>query len=148
VTLRTRPGTAQALNNHEAVPDDREIYLVEPSLWSALDGESTVSPRLLITAQTKQGTIFLWPVRLPGPDGRLDDWNRSAMEAAALATKTWERVQSNMGLGAYDVFTATGNWDEPEWDLPSFNEVLKVAFKDRFINDINHPVLRRLRGES
>jgi len=25
--------------------------------------------------------------------------------------------------------------------------LLKVAFKDRFINDLNHPVLRRLRGE-
>ena len=69
--------------------DDREIYLIEPSLWSALDGESTISPRLLITSQTKQGTIFLWPIRLPVSDGRLDDWNRSAMEAATLATGTW-----------------------------------------------------------
>jgi hypothetical protein len=128
--------------------DDREIYLIEPSLWSALDGEGTVSPRLLITSQTKQGTIFLWPIRLPGPDGRLDDWNRSAMEAATLASKTWVRVQSNMGLGAYDVFSATGNWDEPEWEVPAFNEILKIAFKDKFITDQDHPVLRRLRGES
>lgn len=128
--------------------DDREIYLIEPALWAALDGESTVSPRLLITSQTKQGTIFLWPIRLPGPDGRLDDWNRSAMEAATLATTTWVRVQSNMSLGAYEVFKANGIGDEPEWDLPSFSEVLKIAFKDKLINDINHPVLRRLRGES
>jgi len=127
--------------------EDREIYLIEPSLWAALDGESTVSPRLLITSQTKQGTIFLWPIRLPGPDGRLDDWNRSAMEAATLATASWVRVQSNMGLGAYDAFKAAIG-DEPEWELPSFSEVLKIAFKDKIINDINHPVLRRLRGES
>jgi hypothetical protein len=128
--------------------DDREIYLIEPTLWAALDGESTVSPRLLITSQTKQGTIFLWPIRLPGPDGRLDDWNRSAMEAATLATTSWVRVQSNMSLGAYDVFKATAIGDEPEWDLPSFSEVLKIAFKDKFITDQDHPVLRRLRGES
>jgi hypothetical protein len=128
--------------------EDREIYLIEPTLWAALDGESTVSPRLLITSQTKQGTIFLWPIRLPGPDGRLDDWNRSSVEAATLATTSWVRVQSNMALGAYDVFKASSIVDDPEWDLPSFSEVLKIAFKDKLINDINHPVLRRLRGES
>jgi hypothetical protein len=147
--VRTHPDPAFRIETLVLeLKDDREIYLVEPVLWSALDGESTVSPRLLITSQTKQGTIFLWPIRLPGADGRLDDWNRSALEAATLAAKTWVRVQSNMALGAYDVFTATGNWDEPEWDLPSFGEVLKIAFKDRLINGLDHPVLRRLRGES
>jgi hypothetical protein len=128
--------------------EDREIYLVDPALWDSLQGESTVSPRLLITSQTRQGTIFLWPIRLPGPDGRLDDWNRSAMDASARATTSWVRVQSNMALGAYEVYMATGDWGEPEWDLPSFTEVLAIAFKDKLIDDINHPVLRRLRGES
>ena len=27
------------------------------------------------------------------------------------------------------------------------NELLKVAFKDRFISSLDHPVLRKLRGE-
>jgi hypothetical protein len=127
--------------------EDREIYLVDPTLWACLQGESTVSPRLLITSQTRQGAIFLWPLRLAGIDGRLDDWNRSATEAATQATDSWVRVQSNMSLGAYDVFQATGILDEPEWDLPSFGEVLAIAFKDKLIDNINHPVLRRLRGE-
>ena len=57
------------------------------------------------------------------------------------------RVVANLSLGAYDVFGATGQLGEPEWpDLP-FRELLRIAFKDRFISDLDHPALRRLRGE-
>src|SRR5262249_6740137 len=117
---------------------DCEIYLIDPDLCLDLQGESMVSPRLLITSQTKQGTIFLWPIRLPGSDGRLDNWSLSAMAAAKEATKSWVRVQSNMDLGAYEVYTATGNYAEPEWDLPKFNEILRIAFKDRLIQKMDH----------
>ena len=128
--------------------EDSETYLVDPSLWAELAGEGTFSPRLLITTQNKQGVIFLWPVRLPRPDGRHDDWNKSALEAANHATKGWVRVQANMSLGAYEVFQATGNLGDAEWTVPPFSELLRIAFKDRFINSHDHPVLRRLRGEA
>lgn len=128
--------------------EDAEIYLVDPSLWQTLAGESTFSPRLLITTTNKQGTIFLWPIRLPNADGRHDEWNKSAMEAANHAMKGWVRVQANMSLGAYDVYQASGNLGEAEWTVPSFNELLKIAFKDRFITASDHPVLKRLRGEA
>jgi hypothetical protein len=64
-----------------------------------------------------------------------------------MATKTWVRVAANMALGAYDVFEATGQLGDPEWPAARFAELLRVAFKDRYIKDSNHPVLRRLRGE-
>ena len=47
--------------------EDSETYLVAPDLWDHLAGEGTFSPRLLVTAVNKQGTIFIWPIRLPGP---------------------------------------------------------------------------------
>src|SRR5262245_16058478 len=58
--------------------EEREVYLVTRPLWGQLATESAVSPRVIVTAINRQGVLFLWPVRLPGPDGRLDDWNRSA----------------------------------------------------------------------
>ncbi len=128
--------------------EDAETYLVDPSVWPALTGESTFSPRLLVATQNKQGTLFLWPIRLPGPDGRHDEWSKSAMEAANHAMTGWVRVQANMSLGAYEVFAATGNLGDAEWELPSFGELLRIAFRDRFIDSIDHPVLKRLRGES
>jgi hypothetical protein len=132
----------------ELKEDGGETYLVDPSLWPELAGESTFSPRALITSVNKQNTVFLWPVRLPGPDGRHDDWSKSALEAAIYATGTWVRVQANMSLGAYEVFQATGSLADPEWPVLPFNELLRIAFRDRFINTPDHPVLKRLRGEA
>ncbi len=127
--------------------EDREIYLVARSLWAALATESTFCAKLLVPTVTRQGVLFLWPIRLPGPDGRIDDWNRSALEAAELARTTWVRVQANMNLGAYEVVAAPGTTAEPAFPDKSLAEILKVAFKDRYIDTMDHPVLRRLRGE-
>jgi hypothetical protein len=52
-----------------------------------------------------------------------------------------------MALGGYDVWEATGQLPEPEWPQTPFPDLLRVAFRDRYIADANHPVLRRLRGE-
>ena len=37
------------------------------------------------TAINRQGNVFLWPIRMPGPDGKILEWHRSAAEAAAVA---------------------------------------------------------------
>ena len=125
--------------------DEGEVYAVEQGLCAELPGE--VIPKVLFTTITKQGVVLLWPIRLPGEDGRLDQWNRSALDAADLATKQWVKVVSDRALGAYGVFEATGNLPEPEWPEVSFGELVRVAFKGRVISTLDHPVLRRLRGE-
>lgn len=128
--------------------EDREIYLVDPELWPILATESTFGPRLIVTAITRQAVCFLWPIRLPSADGKLDDWNRSAIEAATRATGKWCRVQANMALGAYDCLETIADLPAPEWPDVTFHELLKVAFKDRFIQDLDHPVLARLQGRT
>lgn len=129
--------------------EDRETYLVDPALWSELaTSEATFGTRIVYTAINRQNVLFLWPIRLPGTDGKIDDWNRSAVEAAQLATGRWVRIAANMSLGAYDVFEATAKLPEPEWPTLSFGELLRVAFKNRYIDTLDHPVLLRLRGES
>jgi hypothetical protein len=127
--------------------EDRETFLVDRSLWPELATEATFSPRALFTAINRQGVLFVWPIRLPGPDGKLDEWSRTALEAADLALKGWVRVAANMALGAYDVFQASGQLPDPDWPQTPFSEILRVGFRDKFINSLDHPVLRRLRGE-
>jgi hypothetical protein len=127
--------------------EDRETYLVAPALWSDLATEALFKPKLLATAINRQGVVFLWEVNLPRPDGRVDEWSRTALEAVNLATTGWIRVAANMALGAYDVFQASGQLPEPEWPQIEFRELLRIAFKDRFIANLDHAVLRRLRGE-
>ena len=87
------------------------------------------------------------PIRMPGEDGRLDRWNASALEAAESARSSWVRVVSNRDLRAYEVSEATGKLPDPEWPDLSFEEILRIAFKDRYITELDHPVVRRLRGE-
>src|SRR5262245_6641815 len=126
---------------------DRELYLLATSDWPELSTEPTFKPKLLATAINRQGVIFLWEVNLPRPDGRADELSRTSLESLNLASKQWVRVVANMSLGGYEVFTAAGELSEPIWPDLSFRELLKIAFKDRFIKDASHPVLRRLRGE-
>jgi hypothetical protein len=124
---------------------ERETYLVDRGLWSELPGE--IIAKVLFTVINRQNILSIWTVRLPGADGRLDHWNQSALEAAEIAKKQWVRMGSNMNLGAYEVFLPTAEFSDPVWPDVTFQEMLKIAFKDKFIRDFNHPLLCQLRGE-
>ena len=101
----------------------------------------------LFTAIDRQGNVFLWYVKMPKEDGRSNDWHTSALVAAEEATKAWVRVQANMSLGAYDVFQAEAKLPDPEWpEGMTFAAMLKVAFRDRFIETMDHPVVAKLQG--
>lgn len=146
--IRTHPNPAYWLDTAVIeLKEDNETYLVSPLLWPELEEEPTFAKKVLITTINRQNVLFLWPVKLPDSNGKLDEWNRSALEAANLAKAHWVRVKSNRSLGAYDVDQAIAEWGEPTWPETPFNEMLKIAFRDRFIDSFKHPVLRRLRGE-
>jgi hypothetical protein len=124
--------------------EDRETYLVIPEIAAELPGEFSVAT--LFTTINRQGVLHLWPVKLPGPDGKHNEWHRSAAEAAERATSRWVRVTANMSLGAYEIFEAIGGIPDPEWPEISFSEILKVAFRDRVVDRLDHPLIDRLRG--
>ena len=126
------------------VKEDREVYLVTPDMAIELPGEFSVAT--LFTTVNRQNVLSLWPVKLPGSDGKHNEWHRSAAEAAERAMQYWLRVAANMSLGAYEMSVATGNLPEPAWpDLP-FDEILKIAFRDHIIDHADHPLVKRLRG--
>ena len=126
------------------VKEDREVYLVTPNMAQALPGEfSTVT---LYLAINRQGVPFLWPVKLPSPDGKHNEWHRSAAEAAERAMGKWVRVTSSMSLGAYEISEASGDHPDPVWPDYSFEEILRIAFRDRIVDRPDHTLVQRLRG--
>lgn len=129
------------------VKEDRETYLLSADLRSELSTESTFGIREIVTAINRQGVLFLWPLSLPGTDGKSNPWHQSAIEAAAMAKDKWVRVSANMSLGAYDIAYALGDLPEPVWPEHSFNDLIRIAFRERVITSVDHPVLRKLRGE-
>jgi hypothetical protein len=123
-----------------------EVYLVSQDLWPDLAGESTFTSKMLFLTVNRQQVVFFWPVRLPGADGRVDTWSKSALEAAQLATRTWVRVSPDQSLGGYNVYYAEHALD-PVWPVQAMGALLRIAFKERYIDTLDHPVLRQLRGE-
>jgi hypothetical protein len=126
--------------------DDREDYLVRPEILPDLAGE--VVYKTIFTAINRQGVVFLWPIRLPAPDDRKSDWLRSAREAAELAMRQWIRVKANMSLGAYEITVADSVMAEPVWPELSYQQLLNIAYRDRMIAALDHPVVKRLRGRA
>jgi hypothetical protein len=144
--VRVRPG----LEWRENFPvidlkDDREEFIVVNPLVTELSTE--IVSKTLFLAITRQGTLFFWPIRLPTPDGKDLDWWRSARLAAERAQVRWVRIKANKHLGAYEIFEAADNLSEPEWpdDLGYF-DLIRIAFKDALIEDLDHAVVKRLRG--
>lgn len=125
---------------------DREAYLVAPEIWPLFPNEC--KPRTLYTTIDRRNVITLWPVGLPDERGRTNDWHLSAHEAAELAAEKWVRLSADMGLGAYRIDVAMGEFPEPVWPIDvTFADLLRIGFKGKMIEDLEHPVLRRLRGE-
>ena len=130
--------------------EEGEIYLVDPELWAEMSDEPTFVRRALFLAINRQKVLFLWPIGLPDSTGRYNEWHKSAMVAAKDAADTWVRVVADKSLGAYVPHVVTGDLPAPapEWPDLSFGEILRIAFRDRYIDDRNHPVLKQLRGEA
>jgi hypothetical protein len=127
--------------------EERELYLVAPDLWPELAVESTFGPRGLYTSMNRQGVLFIWPIKLPDPGGRMNPWHQSALDAVGRAKERWVRVVPNMSLGGYELYSSTGDIPEPEWPDLTMQEIIRLAFKDLLIDSLDHPVLKGLRGE-
>jgi hypothetical protein len=126
------------------IKEDREIYLVVPAMAKEVGGEFVAAT--LFTAITRQNVLHIWPVKLPGPDGKHNPWHASAADAAERAMSRWIRVAANMNLGAYEIFEATSTLSEPLWPDLTFEEILKVAFQDRIVDNFDHQIIQRLKG--
>jgi hypothetical protein len=144
--VRVHPDPAYRLTPAAIIElnEDRETYLLSPAIAQQLPGEFKVVA--LYTAINRQGVLQLWPVKLPGPDGKHLEWHRSAAEAAERAMEHWVRVTANMSASAYDIFEASGGLPEPVWPDISFEEILAIAFRDRYVDRADHPLLQRLQG--
>jgi hypothetical protein len=123
---------------------DRATYLVSKNLWGDLHGE--ISPALVLTCTNRAGDLFLWRVKLPGPDGRSNTWTESALRIAQAAETMWCRMVSDTTNGHYTHYVPTAELPSPKWPDLAFDDILRIAFRDRYIETPDHPILRQLRG--
>ena len=125
--------------------EEREIYLIPPKVCALL--EDVIRHVQIRVCQTRQGTVFLWPVPMPTSDGRTNSWHQSARDAASIAEHSWVRMSANMPEGCYSVFKAIGNLPEPKWPEKTLLELLELGFKDgKLVDSPEHPLIQRLQG--
>jgi hypothetical protein len=122
----------------------RETYVVMPNMYEILTGEFSIYKVLL--AVTRRDKPYIWPIKLPGADGRHNTWHSTALEAAEIAKKKWLRLQSNQDVGAYDVLVAENQNFDPRWPDLNFLDLINIAFKGRIIKDPDHQIIHELRG--
>ena len=101
---------------------------------------------MVYTAITRQGTLFLWPIPLPGADGRINEYHRSAHQHAEMAMTRWIRMRADAESRGYVAWEAEGEIADPAWPDLSFAEILRLGFKGYVITSLDHPVVQRLRG--
>jgi hypothetical protein len=123
--FRCHPDESYSLNTGVVeLKKDRETYLVAQGLRDRLERESTFGARRLVLTVTRYGDVSFYPIRLPGPDGKLDSWAESALEIVELAKSTWVRVAANMNIGAYEAVKAENIPVSPVWPEMSLRDLL------------------------
>jgi hypothetical protein len=143
--FRVHPDPAYVLDTMVVeLKEDREVFLAMPGIRELIFDE--IKPVRLYTVIDRQANVSIWPCKLPGADGKSNPWFDSAIEVAELAKGAWMRLLANQALGCYEALQASGELPDPEWPDKTMGELLKLAFKDRMIDDIDHPVIRRLKG--
>jgi hypothetical protein len=127
--------------------EDREnqsVYAVLPGLEPEMLND--VTRKWLVTYGTRHGTTNLWPIKMPDETGALDSYNSSALTIVNEHAGKWLRVLSSRAASAYEIVETSIQLPPPEWPADGLTGLITRAFKGRVIDNINHQVLRRLRG--
>ncbi|WP_417385644.1 hypothetical protein [Gimesia sp.] len=146
--MRVRPGENWSFQTMVYEDEEsRETYLVYPGPAHEL-GDLCRPAVLRLAIARRSPQPFLWRCFLPGPDGRTNAWHQSLIEASRLAEDNWVRVVASMPDGMYLTYEATAELSAPEWPAElGMSDYLELAFRDKMIRDLDHPLMKRLRGD-
>jgi hypothetical protein len=124
---------------------DKEYYVVGNSeLAAALRSDPYFSKSIgtyrLALIVDPQGVFGWWAVDLLADH----DWADSARAICGQLEVAWARVES--GSSRYEMLVAEGDLGEPIWPEIDDETLLEKSFGKRFITSMDHPILRKLRG--
>lgn len=128
--------------------ETREVYFIAPNMLPEMQELGVVTPAILHLAITRQNVPMIFLAKLPAEGSSGNSWYDTALTAAARAKQKWTRMAADMSLGAYRLWDSLDELQEPSWPDKPFNELLEVAFKNRVIDNTDHPVIKKLMGRS
>ena len=102
----------------------------------------------LVTSINKVGSLFLCPIRIWGDENeRLSRLFTTAMNVVAKSETVWIRRHYNQDQGGYEGRWAQGDLGEPQWPDSTFDQLFRIAFQGKLIDNDQHAVIKELHGE-
>jgi hypothetical protein len=124
-----------------------EYYLVLPALRSSLRPREYWIGEIFL-ATNRLAKPFFWITTIQSPTGRISDWYNSATECAERAMHDWVQIVSDTAAGVYTAAPSEEKLEEPEWPEQPFDELFRIGFKRRTVENLDHPVFKQLRGRA
>jgi hypothetical protein len=151
--LRVHPDMSAAvaifLDPNDEDEFEKAPYVVLGHVAEELSVEAVPNMVYLYTYRT--GSLGLWPCPLAGPGGRASTaWGSTRLEIAEKAKTSWLRCHASVDGEGYAYTEPVDRFPEPDWDRllrgRSMLQLLGIAFRDRVIDSVDHPVLREFEG--
>ena len=127
---------------------DNEWYLIDPDILHQIQLESQLKVMTLYVCVTMNSTPFVTCIPQPNELGQINSWHESGHRTMEEAKQFWVRRQADRSNGGYIITKAmNAKLPDPKWPEMTLSEIVDRAFDKFYIDDMDHPVLQRLRGE-
>ena len=125
-----------------------DVYLVSPAYVPYLhpDCVHRFKPHKLYLVQERHAVDpIIWPIGFAlGGEDRDNEYWLTARAAGEVAKTRWARIDAVEGR--YACYHPKVDFPEPVWTTVPFEEILRLAFKNKIIDRHEHPIVEGLLG--
>ena len=119
----------------------RTRYLVSQFIWDDL--RDRISRTTIRVCQSWSGETFLWAIPHITQMGMHGRWAESADDIAGMAEDKWCMLAPVVSAERFAVWEAEEPGVLPAWSARPLWQLIVFAFRDRVIESVDHPALRR-----
>jgi hypothetical protein len=119
-----------------------DVYLLGADFDLPADIENKIDMVNMAAAITADGSLFLWFYK-----NSTNSWSESARIAIREASRRWVRVLPDKSSNGYLLEAPMVAPADPVWPPLTFTEMLATAFGARYIDSLQHPLIKKLRGD-
>jgi hypothetical protein len=119
-----------------------DVYLLGADFDLPADIENKIDVVNMAAAITADGSLFLWFYK-----NSTNSWSESARIAIREASRRWVRVLPDKSSNGYLLEAPMVAPADPIWPPITFTEMLATAFGAKYIDSLQHPLIKKLRGD-
>jgi hypothetical protein len=123
----------------------KDTYLLTPDVADYLGHRAKHA--IIRVCMCRPAVMRLWAVKVPEVErGQPNGYVTSAWEALHVLEKLWACLVMNESRTGYDVLLAETQWPEPMWRDGSIASLIAKAYRGRFVDNLDHELIQKLRG--